>query len=396
VAVDSAGNVYVADTCNRTIRKVTPGGVVTTLAGLAGSLGSADGTGSAARFNLPTAVALDSAGNVYVADADNNTIRLGTTNTCPDAPTIDLVFGPLGQLRQLDTSPQTALAWQWSLIRDPTASSALLSAANVRNPTFTPDVADLYVFRLQATNAAGSICIRTLAFTAVLPPPAVATPPLTQTAEMGSVAGFWVEVTNIPPAVTYQWYFNGTKALGGATNSYLDLVNVQPAQAGAYTVVVTNLYGAVTSDPALLSVIAPVERRVVPAVGLPGGSGSLLHLEYADGLTAAPTWSSLTNAALNAAPQPCFDLSQPLPAQRFYRAWETNGPPPALDLSLATEIPLTGAIGSSVQIDYINVYGPTNAWETLDTVTLTNSPQLYFDVTMFRQPTRLYRLLPVP
>ena len=51
VAVDSAGNVYVADTYNHTIRKVTPGGVVTTLAGLAGSSGTADGTGSAARFN---------------------------------------------------------------------------------------------------------------------------------------------------------------------------------------------------------------------------------------------------------------------------------------------------------------------------------------------------------
>ena len=68
VAVDSAGNVYVADTRNYTIRKVTPAGVVTTLAGLAGSSGSADGTGSAARFYYPAGVAVDSTGNVYVAD----------------------------------------------------------------------------------------------------------------------------------------------------------------------------------------------------------------------------------------------------------------------------------------------------------------------------------------
>jgi sugar lactone lactonase YvrE len=143
VAVDSAGNVYVADCENSTIRKVTAGGVVTTLAGQPGSSGNNDGVGSAARFYGPRGVAVDSAGNVYVADLWNNTIRIGAA-ACPDVPTIDLAVGPVGQLRQLDTSPQTAVAWQWSVIRDPAASSASLSAANIRNPTFKPDVADLY------------------------------------------------------------------------------------------------------------------------------------------------------------------------------------------------------------------------------------------------------------
>ncbi|MGA2176629.1 MAG: NHL repeat-containing protein [Verrucomicrobiota bacterium] len=75
VAVDSAGNLYVADRDNDTIREVTPAGVVTTLAGLAGSAGSADGTGSAARFHYPAGMAVDSAGNLYVADHQNSTIR---------------------------------------------------------------------------------------------------------------------------------------------------------------------------------------------------------------------------------------------------------------------------------------------------------------------------------
>jgi sugar lactone lactonase YvrE len=77
VAADSAGNVYVADTYNYTIRKITLAGVVTTLAGLAGTIGSADGTGSAARFYYPGGVATDSSGNVYVADTYNHTIRKG-------------------------------------------------------------------------------------------------------------------------------------------------------------------------------------------------------------------------------------------------------------------------------------------------------------------------------
>jgi hypothetical protein len=78
VAVDSAGNVYVADTDNNTIRKVTPAGVVTTIAGVAGVQGSADGTGSAARFWGPQGVTVDSAGNLYVADWNNDTIRIAT------------------------------------------------------------------------------------------------------------------------------------------------------------------------------------------------------------------------------------------------------------------------------------------------------------------------------
>src|SRR6185369_7735509 len=75
VAVDGGGTVEVADLNNHTIWKITPAGEVTTLAGSSGKSGSADGTGSAALFHVPTAVAADSTGNLYVADSANFTVR---------------------------------------------------------------------------------------------------------------------------------------------------------------------------------------------------------------------------------------------------------------------------------------------------------------------------------
>lgn len=77
VATDASGNVYVADTHNHKVKKITPAGVVTTLAGSTG--GYADGTGSAAQFYYLTGVTAGVDGNVYVADKDNHKIRKVTS-----------------------------------------------------------------------------------------------------------------------------------------------------------------------------------------------------------------------------------------------------------------------------------------------------------------------------
>lgn len=86
LAVDSAGNIFVADTVNQAIRKITPGGAVTTLAGLAGSAGTADGTGVAARFNNPYGIAVDPAAALHVADASNHALRSVTPAAAVSTP----------------------------------------------------------------------------------------------------------------------------------------------------------------------------------------------------------------------------------------------------------------------------------------------------------------------
>src|SRR5581483_3756165 len=75
IAVDKAGNVYVADYGNDLIRKITPAGMVSTIAGKAGVPGAKDGLDTAARFDLPESLAVDGSGNIYVADNGNNLIR---------------------------------------------------------------------------------------------------------------------------------------------------------------------------------------------------------------------------------------------------------------------------------------------------------------------------------
>jgi sugar lactone lactonase YvrE len=92
IVLDSAGNLYVSDTLNDTIRKITPADVVTTLAGVAGVGGYADGPGTTALFNHPTGLAIDGSGNIYVADTGNEIIRVvapdGTVRSLAGLPTI--------------------------------------------------------------------------------------------------------------------------------------------------------------------------------------------------------------------------------------------------------------------------------------------------------------------
>jgi hypothetical protein len=78
LALDLSGNVYVADYFNGTVRRIAPDATVTTVAGLAGTPGAADGTGSAARFNIPVGVAVAGSGLVYVSEWSNHTIRTVT------------------------------------------------------------------------------------------------------------------------------------------------------------------------------------------------------------------------------------------------------------------------------------------------------------------------------
>jgi sugar lactone lactonase YvrE len=237
VAVDSSGNLYVADTNNQTIRKISPAGVVSTLAGLAGFSGSSDGTGSAARFQNPLDLAVDGSGNILVADTDNHTIRkispTGMTGT------------EAGQAGVSGSADGTGSAARFFYPAGVTADSA----GNVY-------VAD--------TNN------QTIRMRFVASVPQITTQPQSQTVNEGMSVLFTVGAMGVP-APTYQWYF-GDVAIGGATSTTYSLAVVQTTNAGNYTVTVTNSAGSVTSNAAALTVLS-MRPLGLPAVAAGGGSG---------------------------------------------------------------------------------------------------------------------------
>jgi hypothetical protein len=228
--------------------------------------------------------------------------------------------------------------------------------------------------------------------------PTILTPPQSQTAESGSLVEFIPDIEGYP-AMTCLLFLNGTNLISCGTDACLVLTNVDFSRSGTYTVVITNVFGAVTSAPFALNIITPVEKRLVPGVKVMGETGSLLNVEYADALGSPANWLPLDTVNLTNPPQYCFDVFVPLPSQRFYRAWQSGSPSIAPSLSLPGMVPaitLTGNIGDVLRLDCINAIGPTDAWVTLDTVTLTNTSQLYFDTSSIGQPRRLYRIVPVP
>jgi sugar lactone lactonase YvrE len=126
VVMDAHGNLYVADTENSTIRKITPDGVVTTLAGSIGGLAGTDGAGSAARFNRPAAMAVDAGGTLYVADTENSAIR----KVSPDGAVTTLAGTP-GQDGYTDAPGSAARFWRpQGVVVDPSGNLYVADTGN--------------------------------------------------------------------------------------------------------------------------------------------------------------------------------------------------------------------------------------------------------------------------
>lgn len=219
LAVDAAGNVFVADFGNSTIRKITPGGVVSTLAGLAGSNGSVDGSGSVARFDNPEGIVIDAGGNLFVSDTNNHTIRRitpdGTVTTLGGMAGVSGVAGGSGDSARFFIPSGIAL--------DRTGALYVVSAFG--NVVMKGELSTL---------------------------PVITTQPQSQSVFAGTPVTFAVAATG--GGLGYQWKFNGA-TIPGATNSNYTISAPTVTSAGSYTVEVTNASGSRTSNAATLAVM---------------------------------------------------------------------------------------------------------------------------------------------
>lgn len=346
VAADTAGNVYVTDFSANTVRKITPAGLVTTLAGLAGATGaSVDGTGNAARFDQPAGIAVDAAGTLYVTEPWQNTVRKvtaggvvttfaghagtgGSSDGIGGAARFDhpgaIVFAPNGNLyvaegyairRIAPDATVTTLAGVSGIpgTEDGTGNAARFDglrglAVDAGGNLYALDGVSRLIRKITpdgtVSTLAGSPYVRGhcdglgrevhfdsvngLALDATgrlyvadhtrlrrgirATGPVITTQPQSLTVAAGGSVQFSVTAGAVPDP-TYQWFFNGNP-FSGATGSTLSFGNARSTDAGDYTVVVTNALGSVTSAKATLTVTA-APPPPAPAGGGGGGAPSI-------------------------------------------------------------------------------------------------------------------------
>jgi len=278
LAVDGSGLLYVADGGNNTLRRVTPEGVVTTIAGLGGISGSADGLGTNARFSLPEALAFDAAGNLYVADAGNHTLRKGaaiaapTISTQPDNRTI---ANGQGTTFTVAASGGAPLFYRWE--RQAAAGGGFVAVTN--NATFTgATTATLTLaaattalngeqFRCVVTNDAGSVASTAAVLTVTAPP--IITNVASTTFYVGVAGTFLFTASGSPaPAFTVT---SGALPAWATLNTATGALTGTPDLAGSpflFTVTASNSSGT-NSQSFTLSVQASPTLPVINALSAP-------------------------------------------------------------------------------------------------------------------------------
>lgn len=303
VARDAAGNLFVTDSFNFAIRKITPDGTVSLFAGQMGVSGTADGPGDAARFTDPRALAIDASGIVYVSDGPSirkitpeglvTTLALrtppgetGSTTIMPQDIAVDqngnlFVCDRAGAFSIRKITPDGIITTIGGPGATPTAYGTG-SAARFAGPSGIAVDPSGTLYITQSSSADYSITKAV---------PTASAPTFTRSPQSVSAlpGGTVILSVTATAAATYQWYRNGVALPGATTPTYSIRAAAAATHAGTYTVVATNSVGATTSTAATLtiapsanpgrfinlSVLAPLAADQTLTLGLyTGGAGT--------------------------------------------------------------------------------------------------------------------------
>lgn len=304
IVCDNVGNIFIADTGNNCIRRISANGIIATIAGNGTNGFSGDGGSSQnAELSNPCGISMDGNGNLYVADQGNSLIRKisGLKYSNPTLVLTNLstnsigcysviIVNPSGSITSsvasltmppfLVTQPQGGNVWldhswgfsvtagnigpfnyQWTFngtnIVEATNSSYLVTSMSTN---------DVGIYAVSITNNYGSVA----STGAVLSVDFISQQPANQIATNGGIATFGVAASG-PGSFAYQWLFKGTN-LPSATSSNLTLTSVNTNKIGSYSVVITNISGSVTSSAASLNMPAFIVTQTQSWTALLGGT----------------------------------------------------------------------------------------------------------------------------
>src|ERR1035441_8010442 len=331
ICADSTGNIYIS--AGNAIYRYNTNGVLSVFAG-SGNSGAIDGNGVFTSFTTPTALAADAADNIYVWDSGNRKIRRinqnrdvvtitggSATSTDGQNPSFNAVSSIC-----VDGVGNLILACGASVRKMSVTTNGLTLAGSFTQTGYTNGAGNLARF-----NGASGVCMsggtiyvadtsnQRIRQIGLNPTPVIRRQPQPQISCLGQSASFQVTADGVQP-LFYQWLSNSVP-IAGQTSTNLVLTNLVASQAGAYSVIVSNSFNAVTSAPAQLVVNdACVGVQLYAGLNMSGQPGATYLLSYTTNLNAPLNWIPLATNTMPVSGWLYIDTNSPFTPQRFYRA----------------------------------------------------------------------------
>ncbi len=326
VAVDGSGELFIADSGNNSIRKVDSLGIITTVAG--NGLQGYSGDGGAATnssLNDPTGVAVDTMGNLFIADSHNSLVRMVDSSGIISTFAGDYILNQYnyvgGYSGDGGAATNASLFYPYRVVFDKSGNLLIADLDNnrIRQVSLTTEPA-ISIHNLN-TNEEGDYTVivgnefgtitSIVATVTISLPPTIEVQPISQIAPVGASVLLSVTAAGQAP-LNYQWW-NSLGAIQDATNAIFTLISADPTNSDSYTVTINNTFGSITSSVASVTIGLPPSILLQPTNEI-ATAGSTVNLSVTASGTVPLSYQWRNNGgAIQAATNSVFTLSSAEP-----------------------------------------------------------------------------------